>query len=245
MTKICIVAAVAAALAVIAPASAFAAGWFQMMPVISEANGFVASILVLTTFTMTDMRALRIVAIFSNVAFIAYSALEWLPPVLILHLTLLPLNVLRLTQLTARGSTSSECDSPFRSWLRALQADEALHVSRLVTEIRAWPRLLAVKWQAALVLHPILLDMLHAGDTLIVRWVDRLGRSYADVCGTICEFKRHGVTVPTVIHNLIFDGREGSNATSRLGCPDCVHGGDSTSASRSDKGSHARRDRAC
>jgi hypothetical protein len=55
MTKICIVAAVAAALAVIAPASAFAAGWFQMMPVISEANGFVASILVLTTFTMTDM----------------------------------------------------------------------------------------------------------------------------------------------------------------------------------------------
>jgi hypothetical protein len=140
MTKICIAAAVAAALAVIAPASAFAAGWFQMMSVISEANGFVASILVLTTFTMTDMRTLRVVAIFSNVAFIAYSALEWLPQVLILHLTLLPLNVLRLAELAARGSTPSECDliSPFRSWLRALQADAALEVSRLVTIIRAW-----------------------------------------------------------------------------------------------------------
>jgi hypothetical protein len=104
-----------------------------MMPVISEANGFVALILVLTTFTMTDMRTLRIVALCSNVAFIAYSALEWLPPVLILHLTLLPLNVLRLTELANRGSTSSGCDSisVFRSWwLRALQANAVLQVSR-------------------------------------------------------------------------------------------------------------------
>jgi hypothetical protein len=141
MTKICIVAAVAAAVAVIAPASAFAAGWFQIMPAISEANGFVASILVLTTFTMTDMRTLRIVAIFSNVAFIAYSALEWLPPVLILHLTLLPLNALRLTEL-ARGSMSSECDSTslLRSWLGAFQTN-ALQVSRLVTKIRIWPKI--------------------------------------------------------------------------------------------------------
>jgi hypothetical protein len=120
MTKICIVAAVAATVAVITPASAFAAGWFQMMPAISETNGFVASILVLTTFTMTDMRTLRIVAICSNVAFIAYSALEWLLPVLILHLTLLPLNVLRLTELADRDSTSSVRDSisVFRSWWR-------------------------------------------------------------------------------------------------------------------------------
>jgi hypothetical protein len=150
MTKICIVAGVVAALAVIAPASAFAAGSFQMLPVISEADGFVASILVLTTFTMTDMRTLRIVAIFSNIAFIAYSVLEWLPPVLILHLTLLPMNALRLTELAARGSASRECDSisNFRSWLRVLQADAALKVSRLVTKIRAWTTLPALEWQA-------------------------------------------------------------------------------------------------
>jgi hypothetical protein len=143
MTKICIVAAVAAAVAIIAPASAFAAGWSQLMPAISEANGFVATILVLTTFTMTDMRTLRIVAIYSNVAFIAYSTLEWLPPVLILHLTLLPLNLLRLMELAARGSSSSECDSisRFRSWVMALQAVAALLVCRLVTKIKAWPSL--------------------------------------------------------------------------------------------------------
>jgi hypothetical protein len=44
------------------------------------------------------MRWLRTVAIFSNVAFILYGALNWLLPVLALHLLLLPLNVLRLSQ---------------------------------------------------------------------------------------------------------------------------------------------------
>ena len=33
-----------------------------------------------------------------------------------------------------------------------------------------------------------LFDMLRAGDTLVVRWVDRLGRNYADVTDTIREF---------------------------------------------------------
>lgn len=69
------------------------------MPTISETTGFLASALVLTTFTMTDMRMLRIVAILSNVAFIAYGALDWLPPVLFLHLLLLPLNIVRLWQI--------------------------------------------------------------------------------------------------------------------------------------------------
>jgi putative DNA-invertase from lambdoid prophage Rac len=35
-----------------------------------------------------------------------------------------------------------------------------------------------------------LFDMLRAGDTLVMRWVDRLGRNYADVCDTIREFMR-------------------------------------------------------
>ena len=33
-----------------------------------------------------------------------------------------------------------------------------------------------------------LFDILRAGDTLVVRWVDRLGRNYGDVCDTIREF---------------------------------------------------------
>ncbi|KQT80155.1 recombinase family protein [Methylobacterium sp. Leaf466] len=51
-----------------------------------------------------------------------------------------------------------------------------------------------------------LFDMLRAGDTLVVRWVDRLGRNYADVTETIREFMRRGVIVRTVINGMTFDG---------------------------------------
>jgi putative DNA-invertase from lambdoid prophage Rac len=51
-----------------------------------------------------------------------------------------------------------------------------------------------------------LFDMLRAGDTLVVRWVDRLGRNYADVCDTIREFMRRGVVVKTVINGMTLDG---------------------------------------
>src|SRR5579864_9615474 len=51
-----------------------------------------------------------------------------------------------------------------------------------------------------------LFDLLRAGDTLVVRWVDRLGRNYADVCDTIREFMRRGVIIRTVINNMTFDG---------------------------------------
>jgi putative DNA-invertase from lambdoid prophage Rac len=51
-----------------------------------------------------------------------------------------------------------------------------------------------------------LFDKLRAGDTLVVRWVDRLGRNYSDVCDTIREFMRRGVVIKTVINGLTFDG---------------------------------------
>lgn len=51
-----------------------------------------------------------------------------------------------------------------------------------------------------------LFDKLRAGDTLVVRWVDRLGRSYADVTEVIREFMQRGVIVRTVINRMIFDG---------------------------------------
>lgn len=51
-----------------------------------------------------------------------------------------------------------------------------------------------------------LFDMLRQGDTLVVRWVDRLGRNYQDVCDTIREFMRRGVTIRTIINNMTFDG---------------------------------------
>ena len=51
-----------------------------------------------------------------------------------------------------------------------------------------------------------LFDILREGDTLVVRWVDRLGRNYADVTDTIRQFLRQGVTIKTVINRLTFDG---------------------------------------
>jgi putative DNA-invertase from lambdoid prophage Rac len=51
-----------------------------------------------------------------------------------------------------------------------------------------------------------LFDMLREGDTLVVRWVDRLGRDYSDVRDTVQEFMRRGVVVRTVINGLTFDG---------------------------------------
>jgi DNA invertase Pin-like site-specific DNA recombinase len=51
-----------------------------------------------------------------------------------------------------------------------------------------------------------LFDMLRRGDTLVVRWIDRLGRNYSDVCDAIREFMRRGVVVRTVIGNMTFDG---------------------------------------
>src|SRR3954454_7812872 len=51
-----------------------------------------------------------------------------------------------------------------------------------------------------------LFDVLRSGDCLVVRWVDRLGRNYADVCDTIREFMRRGVVIRTIINGITFDG---------------------------------------
>lgn len=51
-----------------------------------------------------------------------------------------------------------------------------------------------------------LFDILRAGDTLVVRWIDRLGRNYQDVSDNIRHFMRNGVVVKTVINSMVFDG---------------------------------------
>lgn len=63
-----------------------------------EAIGYLASLLVLATFCMRGMVALRLVAIASNVAFLVYGALAEIGPVLLLHLMLLPTNAWRLIE---------------------------------------------------------------------------------------------------------------------------------------------------
>jgi CRP/FNR family cyclic AMP-dependent transcriptional regulator len=78
--------------------------------------GYLAAGLVLATFCMRSMGTLRMVAIASNLAFIAYGYVGSLAPGLLLHVLLLPVNIYRLLQLgwpdksplavRARSSTS-------------------------------------------------------------------------------------------------------------------------------------------
>src|SRR5512139_417874 len=87
-----------------------------------ELIGYVASVLVFSTFYMKTMIPLRSVAIASNVAFISYGYLAGLYPVFLLHVVLLPLNIWRLYQMrkllarvrqAAKGSLSIESMLPF------------------------------------------------------------------------------------------------------------------------------------
>jgi putative DNA-invertase from lambdoid prophage Rac len=48
-----------------------------------------------------------------------------------------------------------------------------------------------------------------AGDQVIVRWVDRLGRNYDDTTSTIRHLMAEGVIVKAVINGMTFDGSTG------------------------------------
>jgi CRP/FNR family transcriptional regulator, cyclic AMP receptor protein len=61
--------------------------------------GYAASASVLLTFCMSTMLPLRMVAIGSNVLFAAFGAAAHVYPVLVLHVILLPVNVVRLVQI--------------------------------------------------------------------------------------------------------------------------------------------------
>ena len=51
-----------------------------------------------------------------------------------------------------------------------------------------------------------LFDVLREGDTLLVRWIDRLGRNYQDVTDTVREFIRRQIRIETVVNRMTFDG---------------------------------------
>jgi CRP/FNR family transcriptional regulator, cyclic AMP receptor protein len=66
-------------------------------PVI-DGIGYAAAGLVLATFCMNSMSALRLLATASNVAFILYGYLGDFAPILLLHSLLLPINTYMLLQ---------------------------------------------------------------------------------------------------------------------------------------------------
>jgi CRP/FNR family cyclic AMP-dependent transcriptional regulator len=58
--------------------------------------GFAAALTVLASFCMTTILSLRSVAIISNLLFISYGLLGHIYPVFFLHITLLPINLIKL-----------------------------------------------------------------------------------------------------------------------------------------------------
>jgi hypothetical protein len=98
------------------------------MMTLSDIAGYVASTMVLLTFLTKDMRLLRVLAIFSNIAFVTYGMLVWLPPVFCLHLLLLPVNALRLREMLTTqssrlpGARPRPLDGRWRSSLRSMSA---------------------------------------------------------------------------------------------------------------------------
>jgi hypothetical protein len=78
------------------------------MSTTSAIIGYIASGLVLMTFCTNDLHRLRTLAILSNIVFISYGALAWLPPVLGLHLLLLPINAIRLMRMSNMAPSSDD-----------------------------------------------------------------------------------------------------------------------------------------
>jgi hypothetical protein len=65
---------------------------------LQDLAGWVASALVLATFSARTMVPLRALAVASNVAFIGYAYMAGLWPILLLHSLMLPMNTVRLAQ---------------------------------------------------------------------------------------------------------------------------------------------------
>jgi hypothetical protein len=71
----------------------------RTLPAAADLVGYLAASMVLATFCMRTMLPLRLVAVVSNLAFIAHGAVAWLMPILVLQAVLLPLDLWRLHEL--------------------------------------------------------------------------------------------------------------------------------------------------
>jgi hypothetical protein len=64
--------------------------------------GFAAALTVLASFCMNAIVSLRSMAVASNLLFMLYGLLGHIYPVLLLHLTLLPINLIKLRRIHRR-----------------------------------------------------------------------------------------------------------------------------------------------
>ncbi|MEH2471530.1 hypothetical protein V1281_007282 [Nitrobacteraceae bacterium AZCC 2161] len=77
--------------------------------------GCIASGLVLLTFYMNDMIALRTAALCSNVVFIVYAASLHLTPILLLHCILIPINLWRLISVLRANDRCGMTEVPWKA----------------------------------------------------------------------------------------------------------------------------------
>jgi hypothetical protein len=61
--------------------------------------GFAAALSVLGSFSMSSILALRTLALLSNVLFVLYGLCAHIYPVLMLHIILLPINLIKLSRI--------------------------------------------------------------------------------------------------------------------------------------------------
>jgi CRP/FNR family cyclic AMP-dependent transcriptional regulator len=71
-------------------------------------SGYVASSLVFPTFYMRGMVPLRLIALCSNFAFLVYAGWLHLIPILMLHIALIPVNLLRLVAAWRKDGGSAQ-----------------------------------------------------------------------------------------------------------------------------------------
>ncbi len=96
-----------------------------MMPDLIDVVGYAASGLTLATFAQRAMLPMRMLAVGANFCFIAYGALGSYMPVLVLHLILLPINLVRLRTLLAPSGDEAKTrrhDAPDGSPLAGLSS---------------------------------------------------------------------------------------------------------------------------
>ena len=92
-----------------------------------DALGYLAAGAVLATFSVHCIKSLRMLAIISNLLFIAYATSASLLPVLVLHALLLPLNLWRLREVLDGNRQAAD---QLRSKIKPLNDDRRHHADR-------------------------------------------------------------------------------------------------------------------
>lgn len=89
---------------------------------LTDLAGWGAAAFTLLAYSMKTMLPLRVAGIAANLLFIAYGLAEWIVPVLILHLLLLPFNLYRLVEIlrTTRQAQAARRGAHPPGWLRHL-----------------------------------------------------------------------------------------------------------------------------